>query len=144
MSWLKPWLDSNLVFLLFTAGILGLVVGSFLNVVIHRLPLMLEHAWRRQCDELLGEHEANDVPEEKFNLVTPASHCPRCGHAISALQNIPIISFVLLKGKCAACGQAISWRYPVVELVSGILSVVVVWHFGATSASVAALIFTWS
>jgi leader peptidase (prepilin peptidase)/N-methyltransferase len=129
MSSLKLWLDNNTAFLIVTTAVLGLVVGSFLNVVIHRLPLMLERTWRRQC---------------RLNLVTPRSQCPHCGYAIAAHQNIPLLSFVLLKGKCAACGQRISWRYPLVETLTAILSVVVVWHFGATSASVAALLLTWA
>lgn len=145
MSSLKLWLDNNLALLIVTTAVLGLVVGSFLNVVIHRLPLMLERTWRRQCRELLdGEHVEDDPPEKILNLVTPRSQCPHCGHPIAAHQNIPLLSFVLLKGRCAACSQRISWRYPLVELLTAVLSVAVVWHFGATSASVAALLLTWA
>jgi leader peptidase (prepilin peptidase)/N-methyltransferase len=144
MSSLRLWLDHNTSLLLFAAGLLGLVVGSFLNVVIHRLPQMLERTWAHQCRELTGEQDEADPPEQAFNLVTPRSHCPHCGHTITALQNIPLVSFLLLRGKCAACGQAISWRYPTVELLTGILSVIVVWHFGATPASFAALGLTWT
>jgi leader peptidase (prepilin peptidase) / N-methyltransferase len=144
MSSLRLWLDHNTPFLLFAAGLLGLIVGSFLNVVIHRLPHMLERAWARQCREFAGQQDDADPPEQPFNLVTPRSCCPHCGHTITALQNIPIVSFVLLQGKCAACGQSISWRYPIVELLTAILSVIVVWHFGTTAAGLAALGLTWT
>jgi leader peptidase (prepilin peptidase)/N-methyltransferase len=144
MSSLRLWLDQNTSFLLFVAGLLGFVVGSFLNVVIYRLPQMLERAWTRQSREFIGQQDETHPPEQAFNLVTPRSRCPQCGHTITALQNIPIVSFVLLRGKCAACGQSISWRYPIVELLTGILSVIVVWHFGATPASLAALGLTWT
>lgn len=145
MSSLKLWLDNNTALLIVTTAVLGLVVGSFLNVVIHRLPLMLERTWRRQCRELMeGENAEDNPPDKIFNLVTPRSQCPHCGHAIAAHQNIPLLSFALLKGRCAACRQRISWRYPFVELLAAVLSVAVVWHFGATSASVAALLLTWA
>lgn len=144
MSSLRLWLVQNTAFLLFAAGLLGLVVGSFLNVVIHRLPQMLERAWARQCREFAGQQDETDPPEQAFNLVTPRSRCPHCGHTITALQNIPIVSFLLLRGKCAACGQSISWRYPIVELLTGILSVIVIWHFGPSVAGFAALGLTWT
>lgn len=145
MSSLKLWLDNNPALFVVTAAVLGLVVGSFLNVVIHRLPLMLERTWKRQCRELMeGEHAEDDPPEQILNLVTPRSQCPHCAHPIAAHQNIPVLSFVFLKGRCAACGQRIAWRYPFVELLTAVLSVAVVWHFGATSASVAALLLTWA
>jgi leader peptidase (prepilin peptidase)/N-methyltransferase len=144
MSSLRPWLEQNTAFVLFAAGLLGLVVGSFLNVVIHRLPQMLERAWARQYSEFAGQHDETDPPEQAFNLVTPRSRCPHCGHTITALQNIPIVSFLLLRGKCAACGQPISWRYPIVELSTGILSVIVIWHFGPSAAGFAALGLTWT
>jgi leader peptidase (prepilin peptidase)/N-methyltransferase len=144
MSSLRLWLEQNTTFLLFAAGLLGLVVGSFLNVVIHRLPQMLERAWTRQCREFTGQQDEMDPPEQAFNLVTPRSHCPHCGHPITALQNVPIVSFLLLRGKCAACGEPISWRYPIVELLTGILSIMVVWHFGLSAAGLAALGLTWT
>jgi len=130
------------------AAVLGLVVGSFLNVVIHRLPLMLETQWRQQCQEFLGtEDEASDTDQpaaQRFDLVQPRSRCPHCGHAITALENVPVLSYLLLKGKCSACGTAISLRYPVIELLAGVLSVVVVWHFGLSWAGGAALLLTWA
>lgn len=144
MSSLRLWLEQNTAFVLFATGLLGLVVGSFLNVVIHRLPQMLERAWVRQCREFTGQQDETDPPEQAFNLVTPRSRCPHCGHTITALQNIPIVSFLLLRGKCAACGQSISWRYPIVELSTGILSVIVIWHFGPSAAGFAALGLTWT
>lgn len=147
MSSFKLWLDSNLAFLLLAAGLLGLVVGSFLNVVIYRLPIILQRDWLRQCRELTGndEHGANNASEqEKFNLITPGSRCPHCGTRITAWQNIPVISFLWLNGKCAACGRPISLRYPIVELLTAVLSVVIVWHFGATAACLAALVFSWA
>ena len=144
MSSLRLWLDQNTAFLLFASGLLGLVVGSFLNVVIHRLPQMLERAWAAQFREFANQEDQTDSPERTFNLVTPRSRCPHCGHTITALQNIPIVSFLLLRGKCAACGQSISWRYPIVELLTGIFSVIVVWHFGAAPTTLAALGLTWA
>src|SRR6266536_5356467 len=95
------------------SGIVGLLIGSFLNVVIHRLPKMLDRGWRAQCAELAGEA----LPEEPpYNLVVPRSQCPACGHRISALENIPVVSFLVLRGRCSACHVAISARYPLVEL----------------------------
>ena len=130
-------------FLLLTA-LLGLVIGSFLNVVIHRLPIMLERLWQRQCEEL-GRQPAVEKPNgESFNLVYPGSRCQHCHHAIRALENIPVLSFLWLRGKCAACGKAISWRYPAVELLTGILSLAVAWRLGIAPAALAALFLTWA
>ena len=143
MDTLYVWLTSNAVAALVTTGALGLVIGSFLNVVIHRLPVMLERTWLRQCQEMSGAETSAADAEETYNLITPRSRCPHCNHNITALQNIPVISFLWLKGKCVACGHPISWRYPVVELLTAILSMVVVWHFGITFAGGAALLFTW-
>lgn len=121
--------------------LLGLVVGSFLNVVIYRLPVMLQRTWRQQCEELAGK----TVPaEQPYNLLLPRSQCPACGHLISAAENIPLVSFALLKGKCRACGARISWRYPAVELVTGVLSAVVAWRFGFSLTAAGALLLTWA
>ncbi len=126
------------------AALLGLLVGSFLNVVIARLPVMLTRQWQAQCLEL-ADPTAETVPAETpFNLVTPRSHCPHCGHRIGALENIPLLSFLWLKAKCSACKQSIAWRYPGVELLSGVLSTLVVWHFGFGLAALAALLLTWA
>lgn len=127
------------------AAVLGLLVGSFLNVVIHRLPLMMERAWRAHCRELLTAAPAATAAEEPaLNLMAPRSRCPHCGHAISALENIPVVSYLWLKGHCAGCGQKISPRYPIVELSTGVLSAVTAWNFGFGWAAGAALLLTWA
>lgn len=120
--------------------LLGLLIGSFLNVVVHRVPLMLERDWRAQCAELAGL-SSSSTPA--FNLVTPRSACPACKTPITALQNIPVISWLALKGRCAACGVAISARYPLVELLTGVLSALVAWKFGYGWPMLAALVLTW-
>ena len=126
---------------------LGLTVGSFLNVVIHRLPIMLERQWREQCGELITP-EAGDaaVPAravEPFNLIVPRSACPSCKTPITALQNIPLISWLLLRGRCARCGKPISVRYPLVELLTGLLTAAVAWRFGFGWPTLAAIVLTW-
>ena len=123
------------------AGIVGLCIGSFVNVVIYRLPKMLDRGWRAQCAELAGEPAA-DLPH--YNLVTPRSQCPSCGHPISALENIPVVSFLLLRGRCSACRAPISARYPMVELLTGALTVAAVLRFGATPAGAAACLLLWA
>jgi leader peptidase (prepilin peptidase) / N-methyltransferase len=129
--------------------ILGLVVGSFLNVVIYRLPIMLDREWRLQAADLLQPTSAS-VPTsatptapERFTLSTPRSACPSCKAPIKAWQNVPVISWLLLRGHCASCKTKISARYPVVELATGILSAWVAWHFGFTAAAGCALVVTW-
>jgi leader peptidase (prepilin peptidase)/N-methyltransferase len=122
------------------AAALGLMVGSFLNVVIHRLPKMMERGWLAECAELRGEAPPQ---AEKLTLATPRSRCPKCGHGISALENIPIISYLLLRGRCRACESRISLRYPIVEALSGLLSGYAAWHFGANWAGLGALLFIW-
>ena len=132
--------SSPLTFALF-AGILGLLVGSFLNVVIHRLPRMMERDWHAQCAELNGKPLK---PAPAYNLLVPRSACPHCGHAISALENIPVLSYLFLRGKCKGCGAAISPRYPIVEAISGILCAYAAWHFGFGWAGLAAIVFVWA
>ena len=105
------------------AGLLGLLVGSFLNVVIHRLPLMLEQRWARECAELAGQEPQAEAP---LSLAQPRSRCPGCGALIRWQQNIPLLSYVLLRGRCASCRTSISWRYPLVEALTGILFAAVV------------------
>ena len=122
-------------------GLLGLLVGSFLNVVIHRLPKMMAREWTEQCAALRDEESPVASP---YNLVVPRSACPACGHAIGALENIPLLSYVWLRGKCAGCGIHISARYPLVELVTGILSAFAAWHFGFGWAAAGALLFIWA
>jgi leader peptidase (prepilin peptidase)/N-methyltransferase len=119
----------------------GLLVGSFLNVVIHRLPKMMERDWRMQCAEFSGVEPAIEAP---YNLVKPRSACPHCNHAIGAFENIPVISYIFLGGKCKGCQAPISIRYPIVEAVSGILSAYAAWHFGFGWAAVAAIVFVWA
>ena len=114
--------------LIFVAVILGLLVGSFLNVVIHRLPIMLEREWREQCAWLDGEATASTP----YSLAVPRSACPRCGHQITWYENIPIVSWLFLRGRCSACGASISLRYPVVEALTGVLFGYAAWRWGAT------------
>lgn len=130
------------IFLLFCT-LIGLSVGSFINVVAYRLPVMLEREWKSQCRELL-EPDAPALESERFNLAFPPSRCPRCGHAIGVLENIPVVSYLFLRGRCAACRGSISPRYPVVEAFTGLLSLLVAWHFGVSWESVAALPLTWA
>ncbi len=124
------------------AAILGLLIGSFLNVVIHRLPLMMEAEWRQQCAELAGQSDA--APQPAINLITPRSRCPHCGHAITALENIPVLSYLALKGACSACGKAIGLRYPLIEALTGVLTALVAWHFGWGWQAAAAIVLTWA
>jgi len=123
------------------AGLLGLFVGSFLNVVIHRLPRMMEHDWHAQAAELRGEPPPAG---ERFNLATPRSRCPHCGHQITLLENIPLVSYLVLRGRCGHCGAGISKRYPIVEAVSALLSAYAAWHFGFGTAALGALLFVWA
>ena len=122
------------------ALVIGLMVGSFLNVVIYRLPKIMERDWQAQCAELRGE----ELPkQETFNLALPRSRCPACAHPISALQNIPIASYLALRGKCSACGTRISPRYPLIEGLSGLAGAYAAWHFGFGLAAFAAMLFLW-
>lgn len=136
LQYLDPLILSGFIF------VLGLLVGSFLNVVIHRLPIMMETDWKCQCRELL------ELPEEEkpetYNLMVPRSACPKCGHQITALENIPVISWLALGGKCRNCKTPISKRYPLVELATAILSGVIAHQFGYGWPLAGALLFTWS
>jgi leader peptidase (prepilin peptidase)/N-methyltransferase len=122
--------------------VLGLLVGSFLNVVILRLPRMLELEWRAQCQEFLGQ--AGDAPAERFSLWWPPSRCPQCQHSIRPWENVPVVSYMLLRGRCSECKTRISPRYPIIELVTAGLSAYVAWHFGFGIEALAALALTWS
>ncbi len=137
------------------AGVVGLLVGSFLNVVIYRLPIMMQRGWRKECLEYLqinpesvqadGSRNAGaQSHEEPFNLVFPLSRCPGCNTPIKPYQNIPVISYLFLRGKCATCGCHISMRYPLIEAFTAISSFIVAWHFGYTPQAVFALLLTWS
>jgi leader peptidase (prepilin peptidase)/N-methyltransferase len=134
-------------FTLSVAVVLGLLVGSFLNVVILRLPVMMQNTWQAECCDLLDVNPKSlkqAPPAAPFNLVFPHSHCPKCQHKIRFWENIPVISFLLLRGKCSGCGVKISWRYPLVELFTGLASGYVVYRFGADWQGLLALIFLWS
>jgi leader peptidase (prepilin peptidase)/N-methyltransferase len=152
-----PWL------LYTTTLMFGLMVGSFLNVVILRLPRMMELEWQRDCAELqaapLTSHAAvadhppavaaaepttEDQALSSFGLARPASHCPACGHQIRAWENVPVFSWLLLRGRCSACRGRISVRYPLIESLTAVLSLIVVWQFGFSVQAAAALVFTWS
>ncbi len=122
--------------------LLGLSVGSFLNVVIYRLPKMMESQWTRDCREHLGQ--TKESPGEPFDLNRPASHCPKCHHKIRAWENIPLISWLLLKGRCSSCKAPISLRYPTIEAVTGLFSLAIAIHFGFTWAALGALVLTWA
>jgi leader peptidase (prepilin peptidase) / N-methyltransferase len=135
-------LQLNPTLFIIVAGTSGLLVGSFLNVVIHRLPLMMEREWRGECESLLN-NDSISHELEPFNLMTPRSRCPSCNHEISALENIPVISYVLLRGKCKECKASISVRYPVIEVTSAIVAIVVSIHFGFSAASISALALSW-
>lgn len=138
--------SSNPKLFIITIGLIGLTVGSFLNVVIYRLPIMMKRTWRKDCQEFLASElvTKQDQANEKFNLSVPRSHCPYCNHPIRAYQNIPIISYLLLKGRCGDCKKSISIRYPIVELLTGVCSGIIAYHFGFTIDTLFALILSWS
>ncbi|MDX2426955.1 MAG: A24 family peptidase [Cycloclasticus sp.] len=133
-------LEQSAIFFYLSVAILGLIVGSFLNVVVYRLPIMLQRSWRNDCLNFLEQE--NSTPET-FNLSTPRSRCPSCQHPISAIDNIPILSYLFLKGRCRNCLSPISIRYPVVEFVTSVLSIMIAVQFGVTFQAGVALIFTW-
>ena len=122
------WLDASVL------GLLGLLIGSFLNVVIHRLPRMLERQWAAECAELAGQPAAGGEP---FNLTVPRSRCPHCGHGIRWHENIPVLSYLLLRGRCSHCHGAIGLRYPAVELLTGALFYACAWRWGASPSALA-------
>jgi leader peptidase (prepilin peptidase)/N-methyltransferase len=125
-----------------TVVLVGLCVGSFLNVVIHRLPRMMEAQWRAECAALNGAEPA-EAPEP-YNLFQPGSRCPGCAAPIRAWQNIPVVSWVALRGRCANCRTPISFRYPAVEIAAGVLAAAMAWRFGTTGAALAAMVFGWA
>lgn len=128
--------------LLVYSFIIGAFIGSFLNVVIHRIPVMLERQWKSECQELLSPDTETPV-SQKYNLSVPRSHCPACNHQVKAIENIPIISYLFLKGKCSNCGIKISAQYPLVELLTAILTTIVVWKFGFSWQSLGGVLLTW-
>ncbi|MGE3161513.1 MAG: A24 family peptidase [Burkholderiales bacterium] len=130
-----PWL----------ALVLGLCLGSFLNVVIHRLPRMMEREWREQCAELGAPPAAAEAgPAGRYNLLVPRSACPSCGARITALQNVPVLSWLALRGRCAACGARIAARYPVVEIAAGLIGAYAAWRYGFTLKALGAMGFGWA
>ena len=131
----SPMLFSGLVFAF------ALLIGSFLNVVVYRLPIMMEREWREQC-KALAEEPVTEVPEDSFSLMVPRSRCPHCGHGITALQNIPVLSYLSLGGRCANCKKPISPRYPVVEFATALLAAIVAVHFGFGVEALMAIVFT--
>ncbi len=139
MNWLSPLADTALYPWVCLA--IGLCVGSFLNVLIHRLPKMLEREWRQQCSDLQGE---STPKHHRYNLFVPPSSCPGCGHRIRASENIPVLSYVFLRGRCASCGKSIGLRYPCIELLTGLVSAYAGWRYGATWAGAGVLLFCWA
>jgi leader peptidase (prepilin peptidase)/N-methyltransferase len=122
------------------AGIFGLLIGSFLNVVIHRLPIMMQ----QESDNYVAQESGKPLPHlDRYNLTVPRSACPHCGHRITALENIPVLSYLVLRGRCAGCKAHISLRYPAIELFTGILSGILIWHFGSGLAGLATLLFAY-
>ena len=146
MSELPAFLADHSILWVAIATLFGLLVGSFLNVVINRLPVMMEREWKRECRALLANEtgEAQAGEDEPFNLVHPRSRCPSCGAPIRAWQNIPVISWLWLRGRCAQCRAGISWQYPAVELAGGLLAGLAAWQFGPTAWALAAIVFSWT
>src|SRR5580692_9562323 len=150
MADLIALLSSSPAWFIGTCAVFGLLVGSFLNVVIYRVPVMLERQWREQCMELAATSatpgiapDSAGAPEGPFNLVVPRSACPACKAPITAMQNIPVLSYLFLRGRCAGCGVRISPRYPAIEALTGVLSAAIAWKFGFGWPAVAALVLTW-
>ncbi len=136
-------LQQNQALFLLVIAIFSLAIGSFLNVVIYRIPVMLEREWKQQCQEFIGTTEPA-TEEQPFNLVRPGSRCPHCGHEIAFWENIPILSYIFLRGRCSECGATISPRYPIIEFATALLSITVAWHFGFSWQTAAALPLTWA
>lgn len=144
-------LKNNLPLFVSLTLIFGLFVGSFLNVVIYRLPIMFKREWRKDCCNYLEENYAaniklkiNKEPSQPFNLSKPDSTCPGCGHKIRAWENIPLISYLFLRAKCASCKTAISFRYPFIELLSAVMAATCAWQFGFTIAGISAIFLSWA
>jgi leader peptidase (prepilin peptidase) / N-methyltransferase len=142
VSGLLPLLAQSPALFIALAAVLGLLVGSFLNVVIYRVPVMLERQWRAECAQF-ADATATVAPIARFNLFVPGSSCRACGAPIRSYQNIPLLSYALLRGRCAHCHAPIGARYPLVELLTGLLSAAVAWHFGFGAAAACAILITW-
>lgn len=139
---LLAYFESHFTFYIVTIAIYGLVIGSFLNVVIYRLPVMLDRQWQENARLTLDLE--TDKNSESISLTTPRSRCPHCSHPITAWENIPVISYLMLRGKCSACNASISIRYPLVELLTAVLSASIAWSFGVTATALAGLVFIWA
>ena len=148
MSDLIATLQANTLLFIALVAMFSLFVGSFLNVVIHRLPIMMENGWRRECQEFVAQDSGQPAPETEeqapFNLMVPRSRCPSCDTQITAKQNIPVISYLMLKGKCANCGAKISVQYPVIEIVTMLLSVMVAVKFDVSWQTFFGILLTWA
>ncbi|MCK5871461.1 MAG: prepilin peptidase [Methylococcales bacterium] len=143
---IQLWLDFSLAYpyaFITTITLLGLLVGSFLNVVIYRLPIMMKREWRQECFDYLGLEDQETLEPKTFNLTLPHSHCPNCKSAVKPYQNIPILSYVLLKGQCGHCKNPIALRYPLIEALTGGCSAIVAVHFGFSLELGFALLLTW-
>ena len=138
-------LETNKTFFLVVVGLFSLLIGSFLNAAIYRIPIMLQNEWRSGCQELLGGEDTSEQSQssQPFNLFVPRSQCPHCGHMITALENIPVLSYIFLGGKCSSCKTGISIQYPLIEIFTALLSVFVAWKMGFGWHLLAALLFTW-
>ena len=142
MSELFAWLVTEPTYTLVVCFLVSLLVGSFLNVVIYRVPVMMEREWQASIHE--GENSDTQIPQDRFNLAVPASTCPHCGHRIRWYENIPVVSYLFLKGQCSQCHAPISLRYPLIELLTAILSTLVIYQLGFNYAGFAAIVFTWA
>ena len=143
MQFLGELYQSQPLIMLSMVAVFALMVGSFLNVVIYRLPIIMEREWKTQCQDFLGHPDTEKLPVERYNLVIPRSRCPHCDHLISAWENIPVISYLFQKGRCRHCSKPISMRYPVIEALTAVLSVMVINHFGLNWSAISLMILTW-
>jgi leader peptidase (prepilin peptidase)/N-methyltransferase len=135
--------ENSTAFLSFV-GFFSLIIGSFLNAAIYRIPIMLQKEWREECEAMFGGDEEQHISKEKFNLFVPRSQCPHCGHMITAIENVPVLSYLFLRGKCSSCKTHISIQYPLIEIFTALLSVFVAWKTGFGWQTLAALFFTWT
>jgi len=137
-------LQSQPVLFAIVMALLGLIVGSFLNVVIFRLPKMMEQDWHEQCCDLLGIKDDHKKEQQQTNLIFPSSSCPTCQHKITALENIPVISYLYLKGRCRSCKAKISAQYPIIEILTGLTTAYIAWHFGFSLQALFTVLLTWA
>lgn len=139
-------LEHSPIFLISVVGLFSLLIGSFLNAAIHRIPIMLQREWDAECAAHMHEKDPDYIPEtqERFNLFVPRSCCPTCGHQISAMENIPVLSYFMLGGKCKGCKTKISKQYPIIEIVTSVLSMFIAWKFGYGWPMLAMLVFAWT